>query len=299
MIVITTPTGQIGRQLPGNILGTDEPVRVIARDPARLSARARERAEVIPGSHDDPGVVAEAFAGADSVFWLVPPNGQADSVKGYYLDFTRPACEAIKSQGVQRVVGVSTLGHGYPKGAGPMTAALAMDELIESTGVSYRALAMPFFMENLLRQAEAISSQGMFFLPNSADRPFPAVATRDIAGVAARLLLDDAWSGQRRVPVAGPDDLSPSQMAQIMSEVLERPVRAQQVKAADYQAMLLQHGLSPASAQGLADMAAAQDDGAYDAEPRSPQSATPTSFHQWCAEVLKPAVLDRPAPGRR
>ncbi len=38
------------------------------------------------------------------------------------------------------------------------------------TGVGYRALGMPFFMENLLNQVEAIEGQGTFFAANSADR---------------------------------------------------------------------------------------------------------------------------------
>lgn len=78
----------------------------------------RERVEIVQGSHDGPGAVSEAFAGADCVFWLVPPDRHATSVEGYYLDFTRPACEAIRSRGVQRVVGVSTLGRGYAKKPG-------------------------------------------------------------------------------------------------------------------------------------------------------------------------------------
>ena len=72
MIVITTPTGLIGAQVLSNVLGSGEPVRVIARDPSRLPAQARERVEVVPGSHGDIGVVDRAFAGADAVFWLVP-----------------------------------------------------------------------------------------------------------------------------------------------------------------------------------------------------------------------------------
>jgi uncharacterized protein YbjT (DUF2867 family) len=74
MIVITTPTGLIGHQVLGNVLGSGEPVRVIARDPSRLPAQARERVEVVAGSHGDIGVVDRAFAGADAVFWLVPPT---------------------------------------------------------------------------------------------------------------------------------------------------------------------------------------------------------------------------------
>ncbi len=101
-----------------------------------------------------------------------------------------------------------------------MTASLAMDDLIASRGVSYRALTMPSFMDNILRQTEAIKNQGMFFSPVSGDRKLPACATRDIAAVAARLLLDDSWSGVASVPVLGPEDLSNNDMARIMSEVL-------------------------------------------------------------------------------
>jgi hypothetical protein len=33
------------------------------------------------------------------------------------------------------------------------------------------------------------------------------------------------------------------------------------------------------------------NEGLDNAEPRTPQATTPTSFRQWCEEVLKPAVL--------
>jgi uncharacterized protein YbjT (DUF2867 family) len=74
MIVITAPTSNIGHQVLANILDTGEPIRVIARDPARLPARTRECVEVVQGSHGDFNVVSQAFAGADTVFWLLPPS---------------------------------------------------------------------------------------------------------------------------------------------------------------------------------------------------------------------------------
>ncbi|MEQ4721911.1 NAD(P)H-binding protein [Nonomuraea sp. B19D2] len=289
MIVITTPTGQIGRQVLDHILDSEQPIRVIARDPSRLAPRVRERVEVVPGSHHDLDVLTEAFAGADCVFWVVPPDPGATSVEGHFLSFTRPACEAIVDRRVQRVVGVSTLGRGAAKNAGQISAALAMDELIEQTGVSYRPLEMPGFMENLLWQIEPIKSQGAFFLPISGDRKLPGCATRDIAAVAAGLLLDDSWSGQDGVPVLGPEDLSADDMAQIMSEVLERPVRFQQVPGEAYKATQMRYGMSEAWAQGLIDMHAEVDRGIYTTQPGTPRSATPTSFRQWCEEVFKPA----------
>ncbi len=70
-IVVTTPTGRIGHQVLDNVLDSTEAIRVIVRDPSRLSPRVRERVEVVQGSHDDLDVVTKAFAGADCVFWLV------------------------------------------------------------------------------------------------------------------------------------------------------------------------------------------------------------------------------------
>jgi hypothetical protein len=53
----------------------------------------------------------------------------------------------------------------------------------------------------------------------------------------------------------------------------------------------MQHGMSEAWAQRLVDRMARVDQGLYNAEPRTPQSTTPTSFRQWCEDVLKPALV--------
>lgn len=293
MIVITAPTSAIGRQVLENILDRGEPVRVIARDPSRLPARTRERVEVVQGSHGDSDVVTQAFAGADAVFWLLPPNPRTASVEAAYLDFTRPACAVFKKAGVRRVVGVSALGRGtvLARNAGLVTASLAMDDMIASAGVSYRALTMPSFMDNLLRQIEPIKSRGMFFSPIAGDRKCPTCATRDIAAMAAKFLLDPSWSGRGEVPVLGPEDLSCNDMAEIMSDVLGRPVRYQQIPFDAFEARLKENGMSDAFVRGYVDMMKAKNEGLDNAEPRTPDNTTPTSFRQWCEAVLKPAVL--------
>ena len=217
MIVLTTPTGLIGHQVLKNILDKGEPVRVIARDPSKLPAEVLKRVDVVQGSHADPAVVNKAFRDADAVFWLVPPDPQATSVEAAYVDFSRPACDAFRSEGVKHVVAVSSLGRGKPqaKRAGNITASLAMDDLIASTGVNYRALTNSAFMDTILRQAAAIKSQGLFFSSTPGDLKVATCATRDIASIAAKLLIDRSWSGQGEVPVLGPEDLSFNEMAQI------------------------------------------------------------------------------------
>ena len=266
---------------------------MIVRDPSRLPTHVRERIDVVQGSHGDSTVVNKAFADADAVFWVAPPDPRATTVDGAYLDFTRPACAAFRTQGIKRVVGISALGRGTPAAAhaGLVTASLGMDDLIASTGVHYRAVTNPSFMDNLLRQVESIKTRGIFSLPISGDLKQPSACTRDIAATAARWLLDQTWSGPGSVPVLGPEDLSYNDMASILSEVLGKPVRFQQIPGDAFKARLLQRGMSEAMAQANLDLWVAYGQGLDTAEPRTPQSTTPTSFRQWSEEVLKPRVM--------
>jgi uncharacterized protein YbjT (DUF2867 family) len=297
MIVITTPTGLIGHQVLDNLLDSGEALRVIARDPSVLPADARGHVDVVEGSHGDAAVVDEAFAGADAVFWLAPPDAQAPSVEAAYVDFTRPAADAFKWHGVERVVSVSALGRGtaWADHAGYVTASLAMDDLIAGAGVAYRALTNPSFMDNIVRQAESIKNQGVFSSPIAGDRTLPVVATRDIATAASRLLLDTRWSGVDEVPLLGPEDLSFNDMAEIISEVLGTQVRFQQTTFEAYKDRFVAAGMSEAMAQGMTDMAAAKNDCIENLVQRTPENSTPTTFRQWCEEELKPAVTDQTA----
>jgi uncharacterized protein YbjT (DUF2867 family) len=292
MIVVTTPTGQIGSQVLENLLRGSEPVRVITRNPDALPSETIARVEVVAGSHGDPDVVDEAFEGADSVFWLCPPDSRAASAEVAYVDFTRPAAAALDRREVARVVGISSLGRGTPAAehAGLVTASLAMDDLLASTSASYCAVTNPSFIDNLLRQVEAIRTQGTFFLPISGELKQPAVTTRDISAAAARLLLDHSWSGNREMPLMGPEDLSFNEMAAIMTEVLGRPVRFQQTADDAYKTRLLSFGMSEAMAQATLDMWTAYGKGLDLGEPRTAASTTPTTFRQWCEDTLKPAI---------
>lgn len=170
-------------------------------------------------------------------------------------------------------------------------AGTAVDTLIENTGVSFRVLRMPGFMDNILWQVQPIKHQGTFSYPVSGDRKLPACATKDIAAVAAGLLLDSTWTGQESMPLLGADDLSYNDMARIMSDVLGRPIRYQHVSGESYQATLIGHGMSTPMAQWLTGLLARVDQGLYNAEPRTPASTTPTTFRQWCEDVLKPLIL--------
>jgi uncharacterized protein YbjT (DUF2867 family) len=298
MIVVTTPTGAIGSQVLNHLVEAGEAVRVIARDPGRLPAALRDRVEVVAGSHGDAAVVDRAFAGADALFWLPPPNPKMTHVDDVYAGFARPACAAVTAHGVRHVVTISALGRGtrWEKTSGFIAATLGVDDMFAATGANMRALTMPGFMANLLWQATPIREKGMFFLSWSPDHKMPSCATRDIAAAAAQLLRNRDWTGVGHRAVLGPEDISPNDMARIMSEVLGKPVRFQQIPFAADRAHMKQLGASDAFADAYIAMMTAKEEGMDNAEPRTAEATTPTNFRVWCEEVLKPAVAGGAAP---
>ena len=128
------------------------------------------------------------------------------------------------------------------------------------------------------------------FGPTDPDKKVPHTATRDMAAVASRLLRDRAWTGQEDLPVLGREDLSFDDIAGIVSEVLGREVRYQQVPFDGFKAQLEGRGMSEAFAQGYVDMMRAKNEGMDNAAPRTPETTGPTTYRQWAEEELKPAL---------
>jgi uncharacterized protein YbjT (DUF2867 family) len=290
MLVVTTPAGQIGRHVLARLVAAGEPVRAVARDRGRIGPGLSTEVDVVEGSHAHPATLARALAGAEAVFWCVPPDARMSDPREYYLDFCRPLADALPGSSVRRVVMVSSGGRGRPEESGPIGAAFEVEEMLEATGIHLRALRCGYFMENLLHQVDLLRHQGMFSHPISGDIAIPVCATRDIGARAVELLHDRSWTGQADAGVHGPAHLSFNEMARLMSRVLGRPIRYREVPGPAFEATLVEHGASEAFARGMVDLFRALAGGLHDAHPRTPESTTPTTFEAWCADTLKPAM---------
>jgi len=292
MIVVTTPTGHIGQHVVRSLLGTGEPLRLIAREPAKLPAAIRERAEIIAGSHGDAETVDRALSGADALFWLCPPMPVATPAAAT-VEFTRPGAAAIARHGLRHVVVVTNLGRGtaWQPRAGMVTGSIAMVDLLRATGAAVRGLALPALMDNALQQIAAIRN-GQMFGPIDPDRALPHVASADVGEAAAQLLANRSWGGQEDVPVVGPKDHSYRELAAIVSEVLGIAVRYRQIPFDALKAQLTGQGMADAFAQGMIDMFRAKNEGMDNAAPRASAIIGRTSFRRWAQERLKPAIGD-------
>ena len=290
MIVVTTPTGNIGRHVVRHLLDAGEALRLIVRDPSRLPEDVRDRVEVVEGSHGDAAVVDRAFLGADAVFWLCPPTPSATPAAAT-VDFARPGAEALHRHGVPHIVAATTLGRDTPwqERAGNATGSIHMVDLLRTTGAAVRGLALPAFMDNALRQSDAIRQCKMLG-PIAPDKKLPHTAARDTGAAAAALLIDRTWSGQEDVPVLGPEELSYADLAAIVSEVTGRVVRYEHQTYEAYKDAAIARGLTDAFAQGFVDMLRAKEEGMDNVASRATAIIGATSFRQWAEQELKPVL---------
>lgn len=290
MIVVTTPTGQIGAHVARELIEAGEPVRLIVRNGDKLHAAIQGRAEVIEGSHGDPDILDRALEGAEALFWVAPPN-TSKTMDEAYLEFTKPAVEAIRKHGVQRVVSITALGRGteWQDKAGLVTESIKMDDLLMSSGAAFRGLAMPSFMENNGRQVAVMKEKGMFFGPIGPDKKIPWTATRDMGAVAGGLLRDGNWTGQEEVPVIGPEDLSMNEIAAIISDVAGREISYQQTSWDQFKQGFLGRGATESFAQGYVDMYQAKNEGMDNVAERDATSRQRITFREFAEHSIKPA----------
>ncbi len=110
-ILITGATGYIGRKLKQRLLTRcDLQLRLLVRDPTRISAAARQGTDIIKGDTFDQGVLQNALAGVDTAFYLIHSMGAG----GDYASRDRRSAEnfrsAAEAAGVKKIVYLGGLG---------------------------------------------------------------------------------------------------------------------------------------------------------------------------------------------
>lgn len=288
-ITVNTPSGNIGRTLTQSLLDAGANVTLISRSPDKVSDLTGRGARLVQGSIDEQAVLDEALAGADALFWLTPPAARPDYHQ-WAVSTAQKAAATAKRLGVSRVVLLSSVGAQSGPGTGPVGVMLEIEKLFAEQVPNTVSLRAGFFMENLFRSLDTLRD-GALYQPAPAQKPFPLVATRDIAAVAAEELLDASWTGYRIRGVHGPEDLNYAQVAAILSDALGRPIQYVQVSVDQVRQGMRGAGLPDFLTDIFSEMYQAVVDGRMDAaEPRTAATTTPTSLAAFAREALAPAL---------
>jgi uncharacterized protein YbjT (DUF2867 family) len=230
-VLVAGATGRLGL-LVEILLARGHAVRALTRDLDSPAARRLRSigAEVRYGDFEDPASIQAAAVGADTVFATGTAHKagpQGEERHG------RNVTDAAAAAGVGQLVYCSGDGAAHDSPLTLFQAKARVEQHIRSLPIRHTILAPVYFMENLFNpwNISALRS-GRFPSPIPVEKPLQQVAIADVAAFAALAIeRPDEFTGQR-ITLAS-DELSAVQAAGILSSVIDRELRTEQVPAED------------------------------------------------------------------
>ena len=292
-IAITTPAGHIGSKVTELLINSGADLVLPVRDPSKVKRWAERGARVYAGSQDDAAFLTEATRGADALLWVTPPNPRAPDVRNFQRACGRAAAQAIKVNRIKRLVNISSIGAHLGSGTGPINGLYDVERLLDEASPNVTHLRCGYFFENFLYQLDSIRREERFYLTVSGNRRMPAIATRDIARVAADRLMDVTWTGRSVRGLHGPADLSMDEAAAELSRGLGRTIRYAKVPEETLRSALEKMGMSEDSIESMLEMYRVLELGILKpAEPRTAETTTPTTLEEFAREVMAPMLAE-------
>lgn len=290
-VVVAAPTGRVGSRVVRLLIQAGVRPTLLARRPARLDPATREHADVVEADLADAAAVVRATRDAAALFWLEPQAADPDADPvAWYSMLGANAARAVTENGIGRTVFLSSIGAEMRSGAGEIDGLARAEEQLDATGAAVLHLRCGYFFTNLLGELDSIRA-GVLRLPMPLDFAQPWVDPRDIGDIAAARLLSAGWSGRQVQAVHGPEDLTFSQVAGIISEATGRQVRAETISQETLRDALRSAGLGDKQVEGFAGMAAVTSEDFVAEDKRSIVTTTPTTLAAWAHACLRPALL--------
>jgi uncharacterized protein YbjT (DUF2867 family) len=241
-VLVTGPTGKVGRRLIPILARRGMAVRAASRSPLP------ERAGIEPVRFDwtDQSTYEAARRGVDAMYLVAGPVPQPE-----HADYIRVLLDGATGAGVEQVVLLSTFGVGQAPPENPLR---RIELAVESSGVRYTILRPVAFMQNFsegLRWRESLAAgirERDEIADPGGDGVVSYVSADDVAAVAATALTKDGHAGKAYAPV-GPEPLTLTQVAEHISWVAGRRIRYVETDRTSIRDALLAAGAPPETAE--------------------------------------------------
>ncbi len=252
-ILVTGATGLVGGEVVRSLIREGATVRAGVRNPEKKEAAALRElgAEVVALDFARPETFAPALHGVTKVFYLTVPAPTDEATEPGFIT-------AMKQAGVQHVVKLSVW---KAEAENYLFARLhrQSEQRLEVSGIAWTFLRPTGFMQNFLQLAGSIQQTGTFFLP-MAQSAVGHIDVRDIADVAARVLLHDGHQG-KSYDLSGPEALTYDTAAALLAAGSGRPVGYVATTPDQWRTSMLGYGLPAPLVDGLLDLYAYYVDG--------------------------------------
>jgi uncharacterized protein YbjT (DUF2867 family) len=298
MFVILGATGNTGSVVARKLLDRGKKVRVVGRDNKKLVSFVSRGAEAFAADVLHADELSRAFAGAEAVYVLIPPDVKSPDYRAHQEEVSDSIAEALKMASVTHAVTLSSYGADKPEKTGPVVGLHNMEtKLARIGGLNALHLRAAYFMENTLAQVSVIQGLGMMAGPVRGDLLLPMIATKDIGAAAVEALVRLDFKGQLTRELLGQRDISYNEAARIIGAAIGKPGLAY-VQLPDEQVIqaMTGMGMSKSLAMLLCEMAGSMNNGYMKAlEPRTATNTTPTSFETFVLEAFLPAFKGQAA----
>jgi uncharacterized protein YbjT (DUF2867 family) len=213
-ILMTGATGTVSSATIRALSASGQRVLGLARDPKKAE---RLEVEIRVGDLEKPRTLEGAFDGVDVAWLLAPPGPLAP----YHMS---NALFAARKAGVKHIVRMSAVGAAHDAPTLNSRLHALSDTELSLSGVPYTLLKPHFFTQNLAMFGQSARTEGTLHVP-LGDAKLPMVDVRDIAVVAARVLVDPAPHAGKTYTLTGPKAIGMQEVADALGAALGRAVK--------------------------------------------------------------------------
>ncbi|MBX4957239.1 NmrA/HSCARG family protein [Rhizobium lentis] len=222
-VLVTGATGQQGGAVVRALAARGHRVRAISRRPDSEAAKrlAAAGVEVVAGDLDDAASVTKAATGVDTMFLMgnsYEAGTEAETRQGV------TAADAAKAAGVGHLIYSSVADADKKTGIPHFESKYLVEQHIAGLGTPYTISAPVAFMENTVAPwAVDGLRQGIYAAALPSGRLLQQICLADIGAFVAALAERRDQVFGKRFDIAG-DELSGEEQANILSDMLARPV---------------------------------------------------------------------------
>ena len=241
--IVTGASGQLAKRVIELMLEAKAgPLIAASRTPEKLSGFTSRGVDVRQADFNDAKGLAKAFSGGKRL--LIVSTDALERGKRFAAN--KRAINAAVESGIQHIVYTSFVVHDL-KSSIPFAADHGETEaLLASSGVSHTILRNNMYTDVILGSApQAIASGKLFAAAGQGSAGY--VTREDCARAAAAALMDEGET--RTLEITGPDLVSHSALAQILSEISGRQIQYIAISVEDLVAAMVKNGLPEAMAR--------------------------------------------------
>lgn len=293
MFTVMGASGNIGSKISDILSRKGEKVIVLGRSKERLQSFVDKGAKAFVGNALHSSFLPDAFRDSKAIFTMIPRDNTVHDLRAYDNEIGESIANAIKESGVKYVVNLSSLSAYRADKNGPVKGLYDQEQRLNKLdAVNIVHLRPAYFMDNLLRYVDMVRRNGIIATAFKPDLKFPMVSTKDIADVAARLMLKRNFSGKIVRELRGERDLSFEEATRIIAESISKPnLKYVQLSYEEAQMGLVSAGVSLNVSNQMIELIKSMNEGIIGQHtPRTSENTTPTSFEEFAdtfAQIYK------------